>query len=413
MTTTCYLINYLMIMLFCIIGGTGITGLKAGIILPEKSEQDTTVYLAADEAPRFEGELETWLGENISYPREAWDNGIAGRVIMSFVVEMDGSVSNINVLKSPHPSLEAEAIRVITIMPKWTPAKIEGKVVRFRMTFPLLFKIEALQTGIHSYEDYVAMLNRAAETPLDEVAEEQDQEILNILMNRNRMRFRSDAEAYLYYLEDLRVKKEGATTRAMGLLERYNFKNTAMKSIAGAFEQIVGQELMLVKGIGKANFIEKYAAISPRLRHLRMLEEVRLKDCMDEREHREYFAREIYPAIQGQENTAGDSCSCGCIFHVLSPLTPYKDVNYALARTIKYPIIAQENNIQGKVWLSYIVGIDGRVSGVVVLHGADPVLDNEAVRAFKNLPFEVPAYCLLHKRKVALRSVAPVNFRLQ
>lgn len=413
MTTTRCLINSLISMLFCIYGGAGISGLKASVIFSGTVERDTTVYLVADEAPRFEGELETWLGENIRYPQEAWDNEIAGRVIMAFVIEPDGSISGVKVLRGAHPSLDMEATRVIGAMPKWSPAKIGGKAVRFYMTFPLLFKIEQPMAGVHSYEDYVAMLNREAGIPLDEVAEEQDQEILQILMDRERVRFRTDAEAYLYYREDLRKKKNAVTTRAAGLLECYNFKSANIKVLAAVFEQIIGQELALVEGIGKENFIKRYAALSPRIRHLRMQEEVRLKDCMNEREHRLYFTREISPRIQAQEEVVGDSCSCGCIFHILSPLTAYRDLNYALAKTVRYPIVAQERNIQGKVWLSYTVGIDGKVSVVEILRSADPVLDKEAVRALKSITFPVPPYCLLHKRRVALRSVAPVNFRLQ
>lgn len=103
MTTTRCLINSLITMLFCIYGGAGISGLKASIIFSGTVERDTTVYLVADEAPRFEGELETWLGENIRYPQEAWDNEIAGRVIMAFVIEPDGSISGVKVLRGVLP----------------------------------------------------------------------------------------------------------------------------------------------------------------------------------------------------------------------------------------------------------------------------------------------------------------------
>ena len=77
MTTTRCLINSLITMLFCIYGGAGISGLKASIIFSGTVERDTTVYLVADEAPRFEGELETWLGENIRY--RTGDHGIRDR----------------------------------------------------------------------------------------------------------------------------------------------------------------------------------------------------------------------------------------------------------------------------------------------------------------------------------------------
>lgn len=107
-------------------------------------QQDTTVYYVVDEIPTFPGGpkgMMTFLGNNVSYPKSASDAGIEGRVIVSFIVETDGSVSNIAVVRSVDPALDVEAIEAVKKMPKWIPGKTEGETVRVSYTLPILFRL--------------------------------------------------------------------------------------------------------------------------------------------------------------------------------------------------------------------------------------------------------------------------------
>ena len=92
--------------------------------------------------PGGEGQLRAWLASNTKYPPVAEDNGIQGRVIVQFVVERDGSVSNVNVVRGVDPSLDKEAARVVRSMPKWTPGKQNGQAVRARFNVPVVFKLQ-------------------------------------------------------------------------------------------------------------------------------------------------------------------------------------------------------------------------------------------------------------------------------
>lgn len=108
------------------------------------------VFVVVEENPEFPGGNEAmmkFLSENIEYPKIAHENGIQGRVILSMVVEKDGSVSEVKAVRGVDPSLDAEAIRVIESMPKWTPGKQKGKEVRVGYTLPVVFR---LQTGDNS-----------------------------------------------------------------------------------------------------------------------------------------------------------------------------------------------------------------------------------------------------------------------
>ena len=83
-----------------------------------------------------------WLSDNMKYPPIAAENGVQGRVIVQFVVEKDGSVTDVHVARSVDPSLDKEAVRVVKIMPKWIPGKQNGSAVRVKYTVPVLFKLQ-------------------------------------------------------------------------------------------------------------------------------------------------------------------------------------------------------------------------------------------------------------------------------
>lgn len=86
--------------------------------------------------------MNSWLRENIEYPAEAVKNGIVGRVTVKFIVEKDGSISNPKVVQPVEPSLDKEAIRVISRMPKWNPGRQNGRAMRVRFFIPVTFRLQ-------------------------------------------------------------------------------------------------------------------------------------------------------------------------------------------------------------------------------------------------------------------------------
>ena len=101
------------------------------------------VYDLVDEMPSFPGGLEElykWIDNNVQYPAVARENGIEGRVILKFIVEKDGSLSDSTVIHSVHPIVDREALRLVGQMPKWNPGKRAGIPVRVRYCLPIKFK---------------------------------------------------------------------------------------------------------------------------------------------------------------------------------------------------------------------------------------------------------------------------------
>ncbi len=111
---------------------------------PQKD--DSKVFDVVEEMPEFPGgnaELFKFLAANIKYPKTAVENNVEGRVIVEFVVATDGTVGNAKVMRSISPELDAEALRVISVMPKWKPGKQNGKAVRVKYTLPVTFRLDS------------------------------------------------------------------------------------------------------------------------------------------------------------------------------------------------------------------------------------------------------------------------------
>ena len=110
-----------------------------------KPEVSTKVFDVVEEMPSFpggNGALMSYLNSNTKYPVVAQENGVQGRVIISFVVERDGSISDVKVARSVDPSLDREAQRVVKSMPRWTPGKQNGQTVRVKYTVPVVFRLQ-------------------------------------------------------------------------------------------------------------------------------------------------------------------------------------------------------------------------------------------------------------------------------
>ena len=108
-------------------------------------ESAETIFVIVEKQPEFPGGDAArlrFLQENIKYPVVAQENGIQGRVTCQFVVNIDGSIVDIEVVRGVDPSLDREAMRVIGTMPKWTPGEQRGKPVRVRFTLPVQFRLQ-------------------------------------------------------------------------------------------------------------------------------------------------------------------------------------------------------------------------------------------------------------------------------
>jgi TonB family protein len=155
---------------------------------PEEKGND---YSVVDEMPMFPGgmsKLIQYLQENIKYPAEAMNQGVQGRVITRFVVKTDGSIEDVKIVKSVDAQLDAEALRVVGAMPKWTPGKHDGKLVNVQYTLPIDFRLNKPSGAI----------------------EEGNVEKLKIVSDDKPVVVDSDSKKVVYYI-DGKIAAEGVT----------------------------------------------------------------------------------------------------------------------------------------------------------------------------------------------------------
>ncbi len=115
------------------------------VVEEKKAPEPEKIFTAVEEQPKFPGgdaELYKWLSKNIRYPEMAAQNNIQGRVTVQFVVEKNGSVGEVKVVRGKDPDLDKEAVRVVKSLPKFIPGKMNGQNVRVWYTLPINFKLQ-------------------------------------------------------------------------------------------------------------------------------------------------------------------------------------------------------------------------------------------------------------------------------
>lgn len=126
-----------------------------------------------DQMPSFPGgqsAMKSWINSNLRYPASAEEKGIQGTVVCSFIVERDGSITNIQVEQGVDPSLNKEAVRVLKAMPRWTPGKNNGSTVRVKYTTSISFKLETeseyQRNNLYQNRNYCPTRNKTRQTIL-------------------------------------------------------------------------------------------------------------------------------------------------------------------------------------------------------------------------------------------------------
>lgn len=140
--------SFLRSILTIIVMLTSYSTIQAQVVIEDNAvvnEDENQIFVFVEEYPEFpngEENLYKYLGSNIKYPHEALENGIQGTVVVKFVVEKDGSISNVKAVRKIGGGCDEEAVRVVKRMPRWKPGKQSGKPVRTEFTLPIQFKLK-------------------------------------------------------------------------------------------------------------------------------------------------------------------------------------------------------------------------------------------------------------------------------
>ena len=352
------------------------------------------VFLVVEQMPEFPGgvaEMFKFLRENIEYPIEAQLQGIQGRVVCQFIVNSDGSISDIKVVRGVHPSLDAEAIRAIESMPKWIPGKKDGEAVNVQFTVPVAFAMEW------------------------------EQPIANIIIrgiereNGQKPEFPNGLEALMqFFMENIEYPELALTFGIQG-----NVSSRFAVETDGSIVDIEilkdSVDLPLIGG-GRG---------SGRGRSLLETEVLRVIELMPN----------WIPAKQDGK-AIKTTVSVPIRFRIrqeygfienfqLQPIVMFEDSEFTmpefpsgeralmrfLENNIRYPFAAQANFIQGRVITRFVVDRDGSIVDIEIVQSVHPELDREAVRVILAMPKWIPGK--IDGQAVRVMFTLPINFRLQ
>lgn len=112
---------------------------------PKPVEEKTYTMAMVEQKPEFPGgeaAMYSWLGSHISYPAQASEEGVQGRVVVQFDISKTGAIENVKVVRGRHPALDKEAMRLVKAMPKWQPGRNNGQPVKVTYTLPVTFKLQ-------------------------------------------------------------------------------------------------------------------------------------------------------------------------------------------------------------------------------------------------------------------------------
>lgn len=265
----------------CMLGlGWLVTPVMARDMNVQLMDEDTTIMVVAEVQPEFNGNLNQWIGENVRYPEDAYANQIDGRVFVTFVIEKDGAVTHARVVRSAHPLLDAEALRVIAGMPKWKPAMLGGKAVRFEKTLPITFKYTPQETVL-TFEEYLKNLEE--ERVMLEKGEKMNLEDMARRVNAFKEQLGDDATLRKMLLEKSQSIKGQIDSTVKVQTKVLKLKKNDVKELTKIYEDEIDAKIKLIESLGTDQFISYFVESELEMRKIEMDKILKIKDLLKDR----------------------------------------------------------------------------------------------------------------------------------
>ena len=336
---------------------------------PQKKESTSNeIFVVVEQQPEFPGGtkgLMEWLGANIQYPKEAHEKGIEGRVIVNFVVEKDGSVSDVNVVRGQDPLLDAEATRVVPLMPNWTPGLQRGERVRVRYTLPIVFRIPAIDTKGSTVIGHKQSTN------------DDDNELI-VMQGSGSMKDVTPQTLSLKFGKDKPIYVlDGERVEDIESIDPKNIESISVLKNESSIAKYGEEGKNGVIEITSKSAIAKSAAID--------YAKEKLAKSPDD----------VFVVVEEQPQFPGGT----------------QAMMKFLGENIIYPEEAHKNGIQGRVIVNFVVNKDGSLSDTKIVRGQDPLLDAEAIRVISAMPNWKPG--MQKGEPVNVRFTLPIVFRLK
>ena len=350
-----------------------------------QTESDTTIYVIAEQMPEFPGgqkQMFSYISEHIHYPNSALKDGIQGKVYLRIVIEKDGSVSNIRVLRGLGYGCDKEAVRVVSNMPLWKPAILNEKNVRAFVSIPVRFKLQQLvsDTTIYTNADILPVIGDELFDPV------------------------KFFDSHLLLPIDIVKKKVIDTVNVLFVIEKdtsiSNIQLMQPKDSMDAYDYEAMRVITELSVMSVALINEKPVRI--RL-FLPVVFDYRNIDTLHIDTVQQTFSGHTYAYFKHPP-----------VFHGVEKMPEFPGGRSAfmkyLVTNIRYPNKAKDNGKSGRVFVNFMVEPDGTISNVRILHGICPSIDKEAVRVIKMMPKWEPG--IYDGEPVRVSFNLPVTFTL-
>ncbi|MBR1595819.1 MAG: TonB family protein [Phocaeicola sp.] len=313
--------------------------------------QDTAVFEVVEVPPRFPGgeiELMKFISRNVKYPAEARDKHVQGRVILTFIVEKDGSISNVRVARPVDSSLNAEAIRVVQSMPKWEPAKHRGQAVRVRYTVPIQFRLQG--------DKDVAPDSKTSDKDVMVVGYDSKKQEKPIVEMQKRLVVRSDIKPLIII--------DGKEVTSL--------------------DNIDGNDIASMTVIKNPESLKEFGEKG--------------RDGV------------ILITTKAHEKTSSGEDALEVVEEM--PEFPGGEIELMkfISRNVKYPDDAKEAGKAGRVIVKFVIDKDGSISDATILRSVYPSIDAEALRVVNAMPKWNPGK--VKGEPVKVKYTLPLSFSL-
>ena len=410
--------------------------LVAGNSVYAQNQKGDEIFTEVEKYPEFPGGNQAFmkfLADGIKYPVKALENSEQGRVVSNFVVERDGSISNIKVIKGVTAALDAEAVRLLNSMPRWEPGEHRNQPVRVRFTLPVVFRLEG--------ENLAPAKSPALPISADvhEKGKMLDEVVVVAYGKHNTyippsppLPGRDNAESNgneLFIVVEVQPQYPGGN-EAMKKFISENLQYPKIAQENGIQGRVITQ--FIVEKDGNLSDIQIVRGVDPSLdkEAVRLIgsmpawipgtqrgNKVRVKYTLPVifRLSGEAPTVEANKAAQEKLNDAViEIGSSDGTFVVVEVQPEFPGGNVAMmnfiAENIRYPKEAHEKGIQGRVITNFIVRKDGSIDSVQIVRGVDPLLDAEAIRVLESMPTWKPGK--QRGQPISVRYTLPVIFRL-
>ena len=255
----------------------------------QDSTEDNQIHFLVQEMPVFPGNLNTWIYNNIRYPETAKEKKLEGKVYVRFVIEKDGAISNVKVIRGVSPELDNEAKAVIASMPKWEPGKQNDSPVRVSYTVPVYFALKSTSPSVErrTFDRYLKVLN-AEEEKLKNGLDTVPQASFDMYRLYLKKRYGSDKAVYKGIITSAREQQQSSEIMLSIVMPTMSLPVSDKNKILQFYKEEWDEQIRLIDSLPTEDFTSEYVRITPRFRANTTLREIKIRDYLGEKKFKRY-----------------------------------------------------------------------------------------------------------------------------